>query len=265
MIGIVGGVGPHAGLYLAKNVLDQTIAETDQDHLPLVLLSTPNKIRDRTEFLLGRNVLNPAQGIYQVIERMERIGAEVVGIACNTAHAPIIYSQVTSYLNRDRSKIKLLNIIDEVMRFIKEHCPYLTRIGVLSTMGVYQTELYKEALEKAGIEQVLPNEEWQYAINECIYGCEYGIKAHSNPVTDTARRILLDSVQELAGNGAQAVILGCTELPLALPESNVNGTLMIDSTLVLARALIRESAPHKLRTLEMIHQRMPERSIQLWK
>ena len=41
MIGIVGGVGPYAGLDLAKNIFDNTLAETDQQHLPLVMLSLP--------------------------------------------------------------------------------------------------------------------------------------------------------------------------------------------------------------------------------
>ena len=61
IIGIVGGVGPLAGLDLQAKIVAQTIAGRDQDHLPVVSLSWPGPIPDRTEYLLGRVAENPAQ------------------------------------------------------------------------------------------------------------------------------------------------------------------------------------------------------------
>ncbi|MEM5774822.1 MAG: aspartate/glutamate racemase family protein, partial [Anaerolineaceae bacterium] len=74
----------------------------------------------------------------------------------------------------------------------------------------------------------------------------YGIKA-AGAGTEKARADLLTAVQHLADKGAQAVILGCTELPLAITEKQKNGIIFLDPTLILARALIREAAPQKLR------------------
>ena len=89
-IGIVGGAGPYAGLDLARKILQQTLAKSDQDYLPTLLISTPELIEDRTDFLLGENEKNPAYSIYCNLRDLEKLGATVAGIACNTAHAPKI-------------------------------------------------------------------------------------------------------------------------------------------------------------------------------
>ena len=89
-IGIVGGAGPYAGLDLAQKILEQTIAEKDQDYLPTLLISTPDKIEDRTRFLLGEITSNPAHSIFRNLCDLNTLGASVVGIPCNTAHAPAI-------------------------------------------------------------------------------------------------------------------------------------------------------------------------------
>ena len=58
MIGIVGGIGPYAGLDLLKKVFDNTLANSDQEHLDTILLSMPSKIEDRTEYLIGKVKIN---------------------------------------------------------------------------------------------------------------------------------------------------------------------------------------------------------------
>jgi aspartate racemase len=57
---------------------------------------------------------------------------------------------------------------------------------------------------------------------------------------------LIEAIRHLAASGAEAVILGCTELPLAVTEAEIEGVRCIDPTRALARALIREAAPERL-------------------
>ena len=68
----------------------------------------------------------------------------------------------------------------------------------------------------------------------------------AHPVTSEARKVLLEGVEILKKQGVQAIILGCTEIPLGLPERKIGGTYFIDPGLILARALIREFNPEKL-------------------
>ncbi len=94
MIGIVGGIGPYAGTDLLIKVFNNTLAETDQEHLDAVLLSMPSMIDDRTGYLIGEIKNNPAIAIAKVIKKLEAIGATVTGIPCNTAHAKKIFTKI---------------------------------------------------------------------------------------------------------------------------------------------------------------------------
>ena len=118
-IGIVGGAGPYAGLDLAQKLLQQTIAKSDQDYLPTLLISTPELIDDRTGFLLGETGKNPAYAISNNLLDLEELGATVAGIACNTAHAPEIRNVFLEELKNSESNLKLLDMISETADFLR--------------------------------------------------------------------------------------------------------------------------------------------------
>ncbi|MBM4161976.1 MAG: aspartate/glutamate racemase family protein [Ignavibacteria bacterium] len=250
IIGVVGGVGPQAGLDLVQKILDQTIATSDQEHLPLILTSYPDQIADRTAFITGKSSTNPAYAIASILQQLETAGATVAGIACNAAHAPKIFDVIRDEMSRWKSKLHLLHMIEEIARSLKEVHPAVRSVGLISTLGTAKSKVYQTILEPKGYAVIAPSEEVQRdLIHRAIYDPEYGIKSRSHPVTERARTALLKAIGMLIQNGAEAVILGCTEVPLAIPESHVEGFPALDSTLILARALIREANPSKLRPL----------------
>lgn len=250
MIGIVGGVGPYAGIDLARKIADQTIASTDQDHLPVALLSVPEAIADRTEYLLGRSDDNPAGAISRVVLDLERLGAGVVGIPCNTAHAPRIFDAIRRRLEQAGSEVRLVHMIEEVARFLRERLPQARRVGVLCTAGTSRARVYPDVLEPQGFRVLLPPEPLQQAVQDAIYDGDHGLKARPHPVSDAARRQLAQAVEHLRQAGAEAIVLGCSEIPLAITERRIGQTAIVDANLVLARALVREAAPAKLKCLE---------------
>ena len=248
MIGIVGGVGPYAGLDLAKNIFANTVATTDQDHLPVILLSLPHTILDRTEYLLGKAPENPGKAIAEVILQLEKAGATVAGIPCNTAHEKDIFGLVRQVLADNKSEILLLNMVEETVKTIRQDYPQNKKIGVLSTTGTWQFGIYADPLQQAGLQPVTPNPEMQEkVVHPAIYDLTYGIKARSNPVTNKAREDLLAAIDSLQQNGAELIIKGCTEIALAIPEKVVAGVPTIDPSVVLARSLIRNFDPAKLK------------------
>jgi len=249
MIGIVGGMGPYASLDLFQKILNQTDAKDDQNHLPIALISTPNKISDRTEFLLGQTSINPAYVISEIINKLIDIGANIIGIPCNTAHAPRIYN-VIEELNRKNKEIKIVNMIDEVAEFIEYHYPALKRIGVLSTIGTKISRIYPMALEPRGFQIIDSDEDVQASLHEAIYDQKFGIKAQSNPITETAKDNVDKAVNHLIEKDANILILGCTELSLVIKQRNIDNVPVIDPVLILAKALIREVAPDKLKPLK---------------
>jgi len=248
MIGIVGGVGPYAGLDLMKKVFDHTLTGSDQGHVDALLFSLPSGINDRTEYLLGKVEENPAKALAEILIRLENAGATVAGIPCNTAHARPIYDLILEILNREGSRIRLLNMIEECMDFLEVLAPGVKQIGLLSTTGTYRAGIYQEALYSRAYEPIVPPIEMQEElIHAAVYDPEYGIKSVPGRIHPQALKNLDQGFAWLASQGARAVILGCTEIPLAFPEDSVRGMLSIDPTVALARALLRESHPEKLK------------------
>ncbi|MEN8125991.1 MAG: amino acid racemase [Bacteroidota bacterium] len=250
MIGIVGGLGPYSGIDLLKKVFDNTQARSDQEHLDAILLSMPSKIEDRTQYLIGKVKVNPAVTIVEVLLKLEKIGATIAGIPCNTAHSEKIFKVIRLELEKAKSTIEVLNMIDETVLFIVSNYPNVTKVGVLSTTGTYKSKIYASPLKSKGYEVIVPPLEMQEnIIHPAIYHKTYGIKALSNPIHPQARENLLQGISFLKEQGAQVVILGCTEIPLAITESKINDVITIDPANVLARALIHKSNHHKLKPL----------------
>lgn len=248
MIGIVGGIGPYAGKDLLEKVFENTLANNDQEHLDVALLSMSSKIEDRTEYLLGKVKDNPGLAIAEVLAKLEQIGVTVAGLPCNTAHAEQIFDVILNELAASKSKIRVLHMIDETVRFITDNFADIKRVGVLSTTGTYKNGLYKNALESAGFEVVVPTPNMQEStIHPAIYHPVYGIKTISKPVDERALNMLLEGVSFLKEQGAEVIIMGCTEIPLALTETTIDNVMMVDPTNILAKALIREYCPEKLK------------------
>ena len=176
-IGIVGGAGPYAGLDLAQKLLQQTKAKSDQDYLPTLLISTPELIEDRTDFLLGKFSKNPAHAIYSNLSDLEALGATVAGIACNTAHAPEIRNVFLEKLKVSESNLKLLDMISETADFLRNDCQEVNTVGVLSTIGTWKAGFYPELLEEYGFDVLTLNEKQQQHLhNEALFNTVYGIK-----------------------------------------------------------------------------------------
>lgn len=246
-IGVVAGAGPYAGQDLLKKLFEQTLAVSDQEHLDVIGLFRPSAMPDRTNFLLNPNSANPGIAIAQQVLELERMGAKVAGIPCNTAHAALIYDCMQSELKAHGAQILFLNMIEETVNAIRAKYPGLARLGVLSTTGSYRVNLYLQYLQKAGLRTVAPDENIQHErVHAAIVDPQYGIKALGGS-SERARQDLLFAAEHLMEKGAQGIILGCTEIPLALQEASINGIPLIDPTLILARALIREAAPEKLK------------------
>ena len=250
VIGIVGGVGPYAGLELNRKVFENTLTDgSDQSHLEVLLFSAGTRVPDRTEYLLGREENNPAEGLYQALAALSAAGAEIAAIACNTAHSEKIIGPLKERISREGPKIELLDLIEETGAYIRQRFGSKTAAGLLATEGTLATGVYDRlSAERSGrIGLIMPEPEVSALVHRAIYDRDYGIKARSAPVSARARADCLRAVEHLAAKGARLVILGCTELPLALPERNIGDLPLIDPGEVVARALIHRVAPEKLK------------------
>ena len=239
MIGIVGGMGPYAGLDLVRKIFDLTQANQDQDHVPLAMISVPHKITDRTKFLEGGTDINPGIEISNIVRQLSDQGASVIGMPCNTAHSSKIINEV---YNSIPEGITFVNMVSEVIKFIKGEYPDIERVGILATTGTMKAGVYNKELINNDLKPVLLSKENQKKlIDQAIYDKDFGIKSISSPVHDIAKRKIHLAIESLIKNKAEVVILGCTELPLAVNATSVKTIPLIDSTMVLARSLLFKS------------------------
>ncbi len=247
MIGIVSGAGPLAGLDVARKIIEETRAATDQEHLPVLLFSLPEQIPDRTDYLVGKVKENPGGPIADLFLRLEQAGTTVAAIACNTAHSEPIFGVVRQKLAAANSHLNVLNLIEETVSEIVSRFEPATKIAVLSTDGSRQQQLYSRPLTGAGFQVLEPEPEFQKKVHGAIYHPVHGIKAQSSLVHSQAVQDLRQAMDLLIDQGAEAILLGCTELPLAVTGQEYRGVPIIDPNRLLARRLIAAYSPRKLR------------------
>jgi len=248
LIGILGGMGPAAGIDLVSRITEETASTRDQDHCSVMLYSPPGEIPDRTRYLLGQTSSDPAAPIAEALVRMAEAGVTVAAIACNTAHATPILRAVTQRIRQEAPDLQLLHLIDETVAALGEAMPGAATIGILGTQGTYRFRLYEDRLRKAGFNCVIPPARVrEELIHDAIYDDSFGIKTTPRSISPKARDNIVAAIKGLGDQGADAVILGCTELPLAVRESSVDGLPVINPARMVARALIRTAFPDRLR------------------
>ena len=99
----------------------------------MIQYSLSEHIIDRTRFLLGETDENPGEAIGEIMVRMAKAGATVIGVPCNTAHSPRIMDVAVAMLHEAAPQVRFVHMIDAVVAFIRESLPHARTIGVLST------------------------------------------------------------------------------------------------------------------------------------
>ena len=223
-IGILGGMGPMATYDLAIKIINNTEAASDQEHIP-VLTDCNTRISDRTAAILSGGA-DPRPEMIKSARRLEAAGADYLIMPCNTAH--YFYDDICREIS-----IPMLHMPRETAARLKEMG--IKKAAVLATDGTCQSGIYESALSEAGIEPVYPSEEKQKIVMSLIY--DY-VKAGKMDFAD----LNIDSViNEVRSRGAEILILGCTELPIAFDAIGETALPTIDQTDVLAKAAVREA------------------------
>lgn len=232
-IGILGGMGPEATVYFFNLIVKGTAAGRDQDHIPIIIYNLP-QVPERTAAILGKGP-SPVPLLKEGVRRLVRSGAGFVVIPCITAHAFL------ADIRKD-AHIPILSLLDEVVRFSRKQIPGLKRAGLLASSGTLHSGLFHKAFATAGVEIITSTDKEQTKVMEAIFG-KAGIKAGFS--RGHPRRLIVNAGRRLVRRGAQAIIAGCTEIPLVLRDEDVSVPL-IEPLRIGARAAILK-AGHKIR------------------
>ena len=221
ILGIVGGMGPMATVECFRMIVENTMSSNDQDHIR-ILIDNNTCVPDRTKAILD-NGDSPVPYLVDSANKLKSIGADFVIIPCNTSHYFI--DEI-----KDKCSIYILNMIEETAKFIREK--KIKKVGLLATTGTVKGKIYEKVFDSYGISIILPSEEEQRIIMEFIYD---GVKA-GNLKYDTS--LYMNIVNTMFDNGAETMVLGCTEIPVGMKMYNLSYPC-VDAMKALALASIQ--------------------------
>ena len=245
MIGILGGMGTQAGLDFCNKLAIQYRGKIDQDY-PLFFLYNKSNIPGRPESI-GKTtgeISNRFKNItskkkYEKVlkslvdgcKKLEKAKCKFIVIPCNTAH--YWYEDLQKII-----KIPIINMPKEVFIHTKKNCKKNSKIGLLATEGTLKTEVYNKIFNK-NYKLFFPNNKLQkQSVNKAIKDVKMGN-------VKRAAKIIQPAINYLIKNKCKKIILGCTELPIAIfafksIETVKASKIFLDPNLILANAAMRK-------------------------
>jgi len=224
-LGILGGMGPAASAEFITRLIQQTPASCDQEHIPFVLWNEP-RTPDRSTSMRDGNDY-PLPYLKEGILSLKSVGCDYIVIPCNSAHY--------WYDELNKLGMPILHIVDSVVDELKSLDILNQTIGVLGTQGTIEYGIYQQHLIKHGWKCITPDtSEMDYFVQPAIDFIKAGkiIEAH---------QLLIKVIDSLISRGAKAVVLGCTELPLAVRELEQDGIPLVNSIDSLVKRAIFHS------------------------
>jgi aspartate racemase len=224
MIGVLGGMGPLATVDFFSKVISETPAKGDADHVPMLIQSDP-RIAPRPPAILGEG-RSPLPELLAGRDRLISAGATALAMPCNTAH--FWYADLI-----EGCSVPFLSIVDASANELSLLADAGSAIGIIATRATLAAQIFDPALVRSGYTVMLPDE---IVMNTLVLpGIEF-VKAG-----DTLRggQLIEKAVQALLNHGARAVVLACTETPLALDAiKSPLRSHCVDSTAALARSCV---------------------------
>jgi aspartate racemase len=226
LLGVLGGMGPLASAQFMLRLTLLTPATCDQQHIPAVLWSDP-RVPDRAHGRLA-GAEDPLPWLLRGIEGLKRAGCGAIAIPCNTAHG--WYDEM-----QRAASVPIIHIVDAAATDLRRMGIPSGTIGIMGTQATLNMRLYQERLPYQGWNCITPSQD---EMDRLVGPAIALVKA--NRVAD-AFQPLSEVVNTLAARGATAVVLGCTEIPLAIQAGPADALKapVVDTIDALARAAIR--------------------------
>ncbi len=200
-LGILGGMGPQASLHFCEKLLELSVknhgAKTNADYPPFLLksLPVPDLIESRDDE--EKTITMVEKGAHD----LRLAGADFLVMTCNTMH--LFVDRI-----RKAGQLPFISLVDSVIQDVKRDGR--KKVGVLGSITTMRSGLYADPLTRSGIESLQPTFEEQGRLVAAIQ------RVIARNATDDDRIVASDIISSLQKRGAEAVILGCTELPFII-------------------------------------------------
>ncbi|SMP45398.1 aspartate racemase [Desulfonatronum zhilinae] len=226
VVGIIGGMGPEATVDLMARVIKATPAKDDVDHIRMVVDNNP-KVPSRINALLEGKGESPAFCLQEMARKLAAWGVDFLAMPCNTAH----------FYHRDIQQavsIPVLDMIALATEAVAVRAPGIQAVGLVASTAVLNLRIYEKAFAAHNLKILAPRSSDQDALMAAIR------KIKTGQYGEDVRSSLRTAVDGLVQDGAQALLVACTEL------SVISGCIrtsypVVDAAQILAEAIVREA------------------------
>jgi len=219
-IGIVGGLSPESTIYYYQYITHEYMKRFGDYSYPKIIIYSVN-FQEYIDWGTSGDWKSVEDDVVASIDALARAGADFAIIATNTMH--YVYDGVIK-----RVKIPVISLVEAVCQHAKTL--NVKRLALLGTKFTMRQDFYKKALAKVDIETLVPRPDKQAIVHDVIFN-ELG----KGIIKDESKTKYLDIINELVSQGAEGVILGCTEIPLLIKQADLE-IPVLDSSQIHAQA-----------------------------
>ncbi|MFO1446439.1 aspartate/glutamate racemase family protein [Bacillus sp. Bva_UNVM-123] len=224
-LGVIGGMGPLATSVFFERVIENTVANADQDHINMVILNHAT-LPDRTNVILNKKEDTFLQAIEKDIKLLEHAEVANIAIPCNTSH--YFYEQMQAMTN-----INIINMVEETCKEIQKRFGERSKVAILATTGTVQSGVYAKGCDQYKIQLHVPNEVFQDEVMNTIYSIKSDLPVDVSVIEGIIRELVTKE-------NCSCVILACTELSCMKLSEDVE-KFCIDAMDVLVEKSIKYS------------------------
>lgn len=219
-IGIIGGLGPLATVKFME-MLNERLSTVNEE-IEMVVINDPTT-PDRTAYILDNSKDNPNVTILNMVKKLNKNNVDIIVMPCNTAS--YFYKEIIN-----ATSIPFINIVEETTKYIANK--NIKKVGLLATEGTIKSKIYEKMLKLENIECIIPTDNDQKIITSIIYD---GIKSGNDIDLNSFYKVS----NKLIDNGAEIIILGCTELSALKEIKSIKNPIFIDAMEILAENTIK--------------------------
>jgi aspartate racemase len=216
-IGILGGMGPASTIAYYRYITDRYYELYGNYAYPEIAVFSVD-----FQTIIDARYDRP-DIVRDAIEALHRAGADFVVASCNSIH--VVYDRIA-----DDLPIPWVSIVDVLGEHVRKSGT--TRVGLLGTALTMRQGFYQRGLAHYGVETIVPEEAEQQQVNAIIFA-----ELVRGVMTEASKGVMLESVERLSRAGADAVVLGCTEIPLLIQQDDTTVPLFDTTTLHAQHAL----------------------------
>lgn len=221
-LGVIGGMGPLATSVFFERVIDNTVANTDQDHINMIILNHAT-LPDRTSVILNKKEETFLQAIEKDLKLLEYAGVANIAIPCNTSH--YFYAQMQAM-----TSINIINMIEETCKEIHQRFGQNSKVAILATTGTVKSKVYEKGCHQYNLRPYTPNEVFQDKVMNTIYNIKSDLPADPHVIEEIINELVTKE-------NCDCVILACTELSCLTFSENVKKYCIDAMDVLVTRAI----------------------------